>query len=463
MERIIIVGAGPSGLFAAKTILENSEDFSVTLFERGRPPDKRCCRSNCGSCCYCEVCDVLQGAGGAGLFSDGKLVLDLSSGGRAKGVSSLSDRRKEVITQNIRETFEKFDGVSERKSKPDLQNQESIRNLFDTQNLSIKFYDVLHMGTNNLTSISKNFISYLQEKYPSRFSIQYETAVVNVTERGDRYAVSTVSEDCLADAVILAVGKNGASWLKDILSPKGCTFEQNNYFFGVRLEMKSSAIRRLIDFSLDPKVFRIDNGRKVKLHCVCRKGKICFSNYEGSVIVGGHSPYTQYNQNPTDIENANFNVLLSFDKNIVSSKQILTAFKTIAPNQIVAQKLGDFIRNSETDEWGNIVPKEATLPANIRKVMDALDVQFAVIFIRFLQSLSKICPDVLNDDNLIYAPAIEWDMDTIRVNEYMETDIKNIFAIGDGAGLSQGIVYSAATGIIAAERLISNYYEEKHG
>lgn len=460
MKKVAIIGSGPSALFAAKTILENSKNIKVYIFERGKSPKNRHCKMQLSDCKKCEYCSVINGGGGAGLFSDGKLVLDLTAGGISTGISNLSLEQQNDITSEIKETFENFDGVSMFKEVPSLVAQEKYNTYFDQQNLKIKYYSVMHMGTSNLFKITYRFIDYLLENFHNRIMFNFETNVIDIekSNNSEYFLVTNRGKESF-DIIVAAVGKAGANWLKTILQKYNCKFEEHNYFFGVRLETTASNIENLLKLSLDPKIYRIVNGRKIKVHCVCRNGDIIHYNYNGIASVGGHSPYTENNMEFTQIDRANFNVLVSFDKEKVPPPKLLEQFRSISGQKIFAQKLGDFFDNRVTDEWGKLIPKnkEMIYTGNIRKTIDSIDCDFSNIFIDFIESISKLSAGISDKDNIIYAPAIEWDMDTILLNANMETSTKNIFAIGDGAGISQGIVYSSATGIIAGREIASRY------
>lgn len=460
MNNVAIIGSGPSALFAAKTILENSKNIKVYIFERGKSPKDRRCYIQSSCCKMCKYCNVINGGGGAGLFSDGKLVLDLTSGGISTGIDNLSLVQQKDIASEIKKTFEKFDGVSKFMDVPLLTEQEQYNDYLAQQNLKIKYYSVMHMGTSNLYNITCRFIDYLLEKFYGRIVFSFETDVTDIVKNNNgEYLLITNRGNKNFTTIVAAVGKSGANWLKTISQKFDCKFEQHNYFFGIRLETTASNIENLLKLSLDPKIYRVIHGRKVKIHCVCRNGDIRLYNYNGIVSVGGHSPYTEKNIEFTQINRANFNVLLSFNKEKTPPKKLLEQFKSIAGERIFAQRLGDFFDNKVTCEWGRLVPKnkEMIYTGNLREIMDSIDSDFSNILIDFISSISKLSMGISDKDNIIYAPAIEWDMDTILVNDKMETSSRNLFAIGDGAGISQGIVYSSATGIIAGHEIASRY------
>jgi uncharacterized FAD-dependent dehydrogenase len=462
MNNVIIIGAGPAGLFAAKTILEENANLTVEIFEQGKMPDMRSCNADKGRCNSCTICDTLQGVGGAGLFSDGKLVLDLTSGGKAKGIHVLTDSEKEVLEHQIKEIFIRFDGASEFKEKPPNSIQEKMNLSLENVGLKIKFYDVLHMGTNNLQRITWNFVLYLSTTFGHRFKIFHSELVIDIDSVDDEFLVCTNKGEYNASAVVLAVGKTGSSWLASILERYNCKMRPNNFYWGFRLEMAGESILDLFKLSYDPKIYRTEAGRKVKMHCACRKSGIRYYRYKNLLFVGGHTPTTVNNRFHNSLNtNVSFNILVSCDKNKLPVEEFINAFRGVNDTKVIVQKLRDYFAGAATEDLGTIVPKNryAYQFGNVRKIMASLDTEFNEIVVRFLKSLSMLYPDVNNGDNLIYAPVLEWDMDTVCVSNEMETEIANLFAIGDGAGLSQGIVYSAATGIIAARTIAKRFAE----
>ena len=177
------------------------------------------------------------------------------------------------------------------------------------------------------------------------------------------------------------------------------------------------------------------------------------TNYEDCVVAGGHSPFTENNPPFNEEEYGNFNVLLSYPKTS-DYKTLLERFKSAANNSLMVQTLGDFKANKAPETQNNPAYDRInqSQAGNIRTTMN--DEFFSEAFLAFIHSLDRIFPGVGDDNNLLYGPAFEWCMDTVGVSKHMETNIPNLFAIGDGAGLSQGIMYSASTGIIAAKCII---------
>jgi len=466
MKTICIIGAGPSGLFCAHKILSEfnkknfNRDFRIIIIEKGEKPSARLCPGTTdGVCRNCGCCSILSGGGGAGLFSDGKIIQDLNVGGHSDAVFSLSAKEKKEYISYITQTLVGYDGVSKYKEKPSKEIQRSYNNQFAAVGLNAKYYSVLHMGSANLAHILEGFIGDLTKS--TSINIKYGKTVTQILQVEDKYYLySNENLICAADYVVTAVGKNGASWLKNTLLPLGVEFSKTGYYFGLRIEVPQKYLTPLAKLSFDPKIYReLGDGRKIKMHCFCRKGNVIMTNYEGCVVAGGHSPFTENNLPFDSEEYGNFNVLLSYPKTY-DYNEMLERFKSTASHTLLVQTLEDF-KNNKTPE-----PKNNSAYArikhmqfgNIRAAVN--DEFFSQEFLAFIYSIDQIFPGLGNGDNLLYGPAFEWCMDTVCVSKYMETSLPNLFAIGDGAGLSQGIMYSASTGIIAAkciiERLIHN-------
>lgn len=451
---VAIIGAGPAGLFAAHYILNHSKLASVILIDMGNAIHNRKCCGSCQVCADRERCCVLCGVGGSGLFSDGKLILDLHSGGKLDSITNLSDEKREWLKKEIVDTLKRHDG----KSKPgpgfSVHNQEVWHKRFGAEGLHIKHYDVLHMGTANLHHITTGFAKEVCENPRLCLKLGCEIVGVEPDPRGQSTLCTSKGECFSASNVVFSVGKTGSIWLNRLFQKNGIGFSKENTYIGVRVETAHEAIKELFDYSFDPKIWTYYGDRKVKTHCFCRRGDIVCTNYMGFSTVGGHTRFTENNDTPLSQQSlkGNFNILAStkcLDSDIL---QILEHFRHMNPDGIVVQRLLDFL-DSETaitaESTGAAVRSKT---GNIRSVLDSLE-STGTIIADFIRRLGKIVPGILNENSLVYAPALEWFMNRVEVNSNMETSIEGWFAVGDGAGLSQGIVHSAATSIIAGEEI----------
>lgn len=242
--------------------------------------------------------------------------------------------------------------------------------------------------------------------------------------------------------------------MHDIFSKNGIGFKKTNTYIGVRVETNHNNLKRLFDYSFDPKIWAFYGKRKVKTHCFCRHGNIISTYYLGIPVIGGYTQFTSKNGIPEKEQspNSNFNILISTDRSKDEIMKILKQFKAINPDGGVFQKLSDFMATTDYEISQSGCSFNQCNHGNIRLILDRLDSSGSIIA-DFLLRLSKIVPGILEGDSIVYAPAVEWFMDSVEVDSHMETTQTNWFAVGDGAGLSQGIVHAAATSIIAAEEI----------
>lgn len=447
----IIIGAGPAGLFSAYRLLNRIPNAKVLLIDKGFEANNRQCSRSCVNCKNIKRCSVLCGVGGAGLFSDGKLVLDLRSGGMLDSVSNISDENKIRLTNYIEKTLRGFDGISYYGPTPSDNDIKKWSSEFKRSNLNIKHYKVLHMGSQNLKHIISNFVKLL--KSFTNFTLLTNLNVTNVYKKSDDINVVETDDNktFLSSNIIFSVGKTGSKWLRDLFEKNNISFKKTPAYIGVRLETSHENIAKLFEFSFDPKIWMESNNRKVKTHCFCRHGEVINTNYMGYSVVGGHTQLTE--NEPDKFRNlpnkSNFNILISTSSDQGQILSLLEKFKTVNPYGYVVQTVGSFFAGNLDSDIKNLKKGQ---PGNIRSILDSFD-ESGKYIAEFIQKLGEIVPGIMNVDNLIYAPAIEWLMDMVNVDSNMETQIKGWFAVGDGAGLSQGVVHAAATGIIAAEEI----------
>ena len=451
---IAIIGAGPAGLFAAYHILEHCRTANVILIEKGKAvPDRKCCES-CQTCAERERCSILCGVGGGGLFSDGKLILDLHSGGKLDAITNLSEEKRESLKSEIVDTLKRHDGVSELSASISVERQEAWCKRCGAEGLQIKHYDVLHMGSENLYHITTSFANEVCGN--PHVSLKLNSEVVRLEDgSGGQTILYTKDGDAFSAAnVIFSVGKTGSDWLNKLFKENGIQLRKGTTYLGVRIEAAHEAMQELFEYSFDPKIWTYYGRRKVKTHCFCRHGDIVCSNYMGFPMVGGHTRYTKENCIPSGDQSSrgNFNILVSTECSDRDILCILERFRQINSDGVVVQRLLEFLSLEKAGAGRKVAAILRSKPGNIRRILDDFESTGKIIS-DFVLRLSKIVPGILSEDSLVYAPALEWFMNCVEVDSNMETSRKGWFAVGDGAGLSQGIVHSAATSIIAAEEI----------
>lgn len=467
---VAIVGGGPAGLFTAQGLIEGARvgRLSVVLLEMGPEPEVRGCPADDKGCKHCNLCTVISGLGGAGLRSDGKLVLDLSSGGHVQEFTNLTERAADDLVERVVSTLKRHDGDSE--MGPDSRHRNlEISEQFAKIDLSIKVYPVLHLGTKNLTKIMGKFAESLrnhQDDEGVALDVVSRCEVLTLDREEGHFRINTSKGEYRARRVVLAAGKSGSTRVRQFLGSEGLSEIQRPVWLGVRVDAPHAAGRDLLAISFDPKISMQDAHGRVKTHCFCRHGSVLIMKHRGAVLVGGHSQLTKNNhQNEAAVQGedrVSFNVIASRVMDADTIQLVYDTFARVGKDSVSVQDLGSFLDPTSmlrelSREIGSQVPART---ADIRRLLDDfLGVGSSIA--EFIRRLGRRYPDLAAPTNLVYAPVVEWDFGTIKVDERMQTKIPGLYAVGDGAGLSQGIVHAGATGLICAEGLLSDLRQEK--
>jgi uncharacterized FAD-dependent dehydrogenase len=467
---VIIIGAGPAGLFAAHELRESSTDLSILILDAGPDVGERSCPADSSGCKDCVVCKVLGGVGGAGLHSDGKLVLDLSAGGYLEEWAGLSVDESSELVNAVASTIKRFDGDAVDGPRLAVKRRWHVEEQFRKSNLELKLYSVRHLGTENLKRIMARFTSFLCSdagEGRSRISIRSSTPMTSFDWDGTRFTIKSPSGDFTTSQLVLAVGKSGAPQLRRDLRTLGIPEEERATWVGVRVEVPSTSARELLELSFDPKISQqIEPGRRVKTHCFCRNGDLLIMKYRNAYLVGGHSPLTERNLFASGMSGidgeanrkVNFNVLASRSLGQDRIDILLAEFRRAGKSSVVWQSMRSFLDVSEPNPAKTISLAQG-IPARSADVRQLLDGYEGIgrSIAGFLQDLGKHYPGIIDGDGRVFAPAMEWDFGTVRVTGEMETSIPGLFVVGDGAGLSQGIVHAGATGILAARAIQTRF------
>lgn len=467
--RVIIIGAGPGGLFTAYEIVEKTgRGDNVLIIDKGKSPADRKCSALYNGCKNCPTCELISGGGGSGLFSDGKLTFDLHSGGYLKKYIVDSDEERERLEREIWYITNRF--TSQYVYKKSFLGEEVI-SCFAKENLRIKSYPVVHLGSNNLIAFTKIFINYLQQ---NGVKFHYDTKVENIaydtSYRRWNIKVSrgNTSQKFNSDYLAVAVGKEGNFWFSSLIENLGAKVEENNTYIGVRMEISDTIAKNLYKLSLDPKFYMCIGDLKIKTHCFCRHGQVMLLKYFGLPLVGGHTPYIEIDELYTSDKNPNSNFAILYrDKRICTREKAIEIMKTVnefTGGKLLVQRLEDYLKDVPTtvEKLNNNSIKPSNHNIVPGKIPDNILPGFRKTFIPFLNRVSHCCPGIMHHDNLLYFPAIEWWMRKIEVNKNMEViNLPNLYAVGDGSGWTQGIVQSAATGVIAAKNILEKMLTHK--
>jgi uncharacterized FAD-dependent dehydrogenase len=464
---VAILGAGPAGLFAAYKLHCLDEKLKIIIIDKGDLYENRDCpaRKGIGGCKFCKNCKLISGEGGAGFFSDGKLVFTLDTG---TNILYKKEEKRDIL-EEIGKFFIDFNGKSHLESTPESERIEE-REKFKKVGLNLGFYPVWHIGTFALAKMMKKFLNYLHCQKNIYFEINTEVKKIEGWENEIKKVFINLRnknvferKTILTRNIVFAVGKEGSIQLARWLEGRGIKIQGNKCYFGVRIELPTRIFDKLMELSPNPKIHKFyPDGSEIKTHCFCKNGQILLLKYYGLPLVGGHT-YKNRVLKAKEKQLTNFAILvgseLSYPELIFKSIEIMQKVQMMTGGYLLVQRLGDFILNKpSTSVILNDRIKNICRPGNISDLNLPFD--FRAKFIDFISQMNKVIPGVLDENHLIYAPAIEWWMPKIETNAEMETKIEGIYVIGDGSGKTQGIVQSMATALLAA-RSIFNKYDEK--
>jgi uncharacterized FAD-dependent dehydrogenase len=457
---VAVVGAGPAGLFVTRRLLDRNRKLTVALIDKGAPAHLRNTRTPLRTHNGWESHDIVSGVGGAGLFSDGKLILTLNAGGKI--TDDLPERAKTEYLAYVERCLLKFGTHSKRSSDAaDRGFLDAVRH----EGLEYKHLPVRHFGTKGLARVLTGLLSELlrvrgTELLSERLLVQVEPDSV-----GFRLALRKPDgtlESLTAKRVVFAVGKEGSIWLSQKLAGLGVASSENRLYFGLRLESKHDS--RLSKFSFDPKLsFEFDDGTRIKTHCFCEEGHILPLRYFGLPLAGSHTPRVPSDPRRKPPDNTVLGVLLGAPDDPGPLRDQIFALMAQAERmgrgRLLVQRLGDFKRNRPSDlsriATGAVKPStNQSLTANLRDM--GFPLNFDQKFLSFIERIGRLAPSVADDDTLLYAPAVEWWMPRIATNRTMETACPGLYVAGDGAGVSQGIMYAAVTGVLVADGILAN-------
>ncbi len=456
---VIIIGAGPGGIFCAYELMEKRPDLKVLMIEKGRSIEKRNCPKRVTkTCAGCKPCSITTGFAGAGAFSDGKLSLSPDVGGTLPEILGY-DKATELIHESD-EIYLKF-GADKSVYGVDKEAEiRDIRRKAINANLKLVECPIRHLGTEEGYKI----YSKLQQDILNKgVEIEFNTMVTDIiVENGTATGVKTdKGEVYSAKEIVSAVGREGADWFKDKCEEIGIETKPGTVDVGVRVEVRDEVMQFLNENLYEAKLIyhtpTFDD--KVRTFCTNPSGEVATEYYEGGLaVVNGHA----YKGKEFKTNNTNFALLVSknftkpFKTPIEYGKKIAELSNMLCGGKILVQTYGDFKRGRRTTEErlcrNNLIPtlKDA-VPGDLSLVFPH---RIMVDLDEMIQALDKVTPGLASDETLLYGVEVKFYSNKVIVNKDFETSVKGLRAIGDGAGVTRGLQQASANGISVARSII---------
>ena len=459
---VIIIGAGPGGIFCAYRLMEKKKELKVLMIEKGRPIEKRICpKRKTGMCAGCRPCAITTGFAGAGAFSDGKLSLSPDVGGNLPQILGY-ERTKELIGESDA-IYLKF-GADTKVYGVDKEKEiRKIRRKAINADLKLVECPIRHLGTEEGYKIYSRLQQHLMEE---GVSMRFNTMVKEIlVEEGRAQGVVTdAGETFLADEVVCAVGREGADWFKDKCHEIGIETVPGTVDIGVRVEVRDEVMQFLNENLYEAKLvfYTPTFDDKVRTFCTNPSGEVAAEYYDGGLaVVNGHA----YKAQEYKTENTNFALLVSknftrpFSTPIEYGKKIAELSNMLCGGKILVQTYGDFKRGRRTTEErlcrNNLIPtlKDA-VPGDLSLVFPH---RIMVDIEEMIRALDKVTPGIASDETLLYGVEVKFYSNRVVVDKDFETSVKGLRAIGDGAGVTRGLQQASANGLVAAEGILKRF------
>jgi len=448
---VIIVGAGPAGIFAALELTKDSK-LKVLLIDMGPNLDKRICPANRGlGCIKCEPCFLLSGWGGAGAFSDGKLTLSTKVGG---WLNDYISEELEALINYVDKIYVDY-GAPTKLYGVEADKLEEFSKKASSAGLKLIPSKIRHLGTEKCPLILTRIKKDLEKKIEIRFNTQVKDLIV---KNGKASGVLTNKDERIESKyVIVAPGRVGAEWLASIAQTLGLKTLNNPVDIGVRVEVSANTLEELTTALYEPKLIYYSKSfdDQVRTFCFNPRGEVITESYDDVITVNGQS----YAERKT--ENTNFAVLVSTSftepfKEPIAYGKYIARLANLLSGGIIIQRLGDLMlgRRSTEERIKRSLITPTLKSATPGDLSFALPYRYLTDIKEMLKAIDQICPGVYSRHTLLYGVEVKFYSSRLELNKNLEAvKLKNLFAIGDGAGVTRGLIQASISGVIAAREI----------
>src|SRR5512143_654601 len=455
---VIIIGSGPAGIFAALKLTKNSS-LKILMVEKGSDINERSCPMHQTStpCVQCNLCSILCGWGGAGAYSDGKLTLTPDFGGWLKDYLSAEDLT--AFIHYVDSVYCSF-GAGGQVHGEDNAALSRLKKKAAGYNLELIPARIRHIGTDLCKEVLKN----IREQLNGKVDIIFDTPVEQISIK-DGTAIGVMTEDGKAFEaryVVVAVGREGSTWLSGEAKRLGLSLQKNPVDIGVRVELPAHIMKDITDIAYEGK-FIYSSRRfrdRVRTFCMNPYGEVVKEYSEGITSVNGHS----YRSRTT--VNTNFALLVSTDftkpfDDPISYGKYIAGLANLLGGGVIVQRLGDL-------KMGRRSTPERIAEGSVRPTLEDAtpgDLSFVLPFrhltaiLEMLEVLDNVAPGVNSGDTLLYGVEVKFYSMKLKLSPVLETEIENLFAIGDGAGVTRGLIQASISGVVASKEVLRRIRE----
>ena len=454
MYDVIIIGAGPGGIFSAYELMKQDENLKIAVFDAGHSLEQRHCPidgEKVKSCISCKTCAIMNGFGGAGAFSDGKYNITNDFGGTLYeyiGRQKALELMKYVDTINMShggEGTKMYSTAGTDLKKVCLQNK-----------LKLLDASVRHLGTDVNYVVLKNLYDEMKE----HMDFFFDTPVEKIQVKEDGYLVSTKDAEYACKKCIVSVGRSGSKWMETVCEDLEIPTKSNRVDIGVRVELPAVIFSHLTDELYESKiVYRTEKFEdNVRTFCMNPYGIVVNENTNGIVTVNGHS----YDSPDLRNENTNFALLVAkhFSEPFKDSNgygESIARLSNMLGGGVIVQRFGDLVRgrrsNQKRIEEGLVTPTLSATPGDLslvlpKRILDGI--------MEMIYALDKIAPGTANDDTLLYGVEVKFYNMEVELDENLQSRYPGLYIIGDGSGVTHSLSHASASGVYVARHILES-------
>ena len=445
---VIIIGAGPGGIYSAWEMAMKKPELKIAVFEKGRELENRKCPINgdtVKNCVGCPSCAIMSGFGGAGAFSDGKYNITNEFGGTLH--EYIGKKKAMELMRYVDDINMSHGGEGTRMYST---GDTKFKKICIQNNLHLLDASVRHLGTDVNYIVLEQLFAELKD----RVDFFFNCAVEHVTKEGEGYGVHTSDESYFCKQCIISVGRSGSKWMETVCREMDIPTKSNRVDIGVRVELPAVVFSDLTDELYESKiVYRTEKFEDlVRTFCMNPKGAVVAENTNGIVTVNGHS----YENPELQTENTNFALLVAkhFSEPFKDSNgygESIARLSNMLGGGVIVQRFGDLIRGRRSTEKriseSLVVPTLSATPGDLslvlpKRILDGI--------IEMIYALDKIAPGTANADTLLYGVEVKFYNMEVSIDENLETRHKGLYIIGDGSGVTHSLSHASASGVFVA-------------
>ena len=449
---VVIIGAGPGGIFSAYELMKQNKNLKIAVFEEGNPLDKRHCPidgNKVKTCIKCKTCAIMSGFGGAGAFSDGKYNITNDFGGTL--YEHIGKKEALELMRYVDEINVAYGGQD---TKMYSTAGTKFKKLCMQNKLKLLDASVRHLGTDINYIVLENMYDEMKE----HIDFYFNTPVTNIEIIDNNYRIYYKDTYMDCNKCIVSVGRSGSKWIEKVCQDLDIPTKSNRVDIGVRVELPAVIFAHLTDELYESKiVYRTEKFEDlVRTFCMNPNGIVVNENTNGIVTVNGHS----YEGSDKQTENTNFALLVAkhFSEPFKDSNgygESIARLSNMLGGGVIVQRFGDLIRGRRsTDkriEEGLVRPTLSATPGDLslvlpKRILDGI--------IEMIYALDKIAPGTANDDTLLYGVEVKFYNMEVEIDNNLETKYKGLYIIGDGSGVTHSLSHASASGVYVARRII---------